>query len=306
MKPRMIDVIIVNFNSTDWVLRCLESFHGAISRRDVRVFVQDNCSSDGAGRIEELFPEVSLSRNHHNLGFARAVNNALRLSSSDYAVIVNPDTVVLDGFFSTALGYMEANPEVGVLGPAVLDGDGAVQGSARAFPTFLTGLFGRTSFLTRLLPNNAISRANILSHRSDGRTPFEVDWVSGACMMVRRKAIEEVGMLDPRFFIYWEDADWCRRMWERGWKVVYLPVAKVVHYVGVSSSTKPIRSLLEFHRSSFKLFNKHAGPAYRAMSPLVALGLAMRFCLVTAVSRLRRSHGRNDQEGVTRACERGL
>jgi GT2 family glycosyltransferase len=287
MCTQMLDIIIVNFNSTHWVLRCLESFRGAIIRKDVKVLIQDNCSSDGVERIKELFPDVSLSRNSFNIGFARAVNKALATTPSPYVAIVNPDTVVLDGFFSSTLEYMEGKPDVAILGPKILNSDGSVQGSARSFPTLLTGLFGRNSPLTKLLPNNPISAANMLNQRSDGKTPMEVDWVSGACMVVRRKAIAEVGPLDPRFFVYWEDADWCRRMWKKGWKVVYFPAARVVHSVGASSSTRPLRSLYHFHKSSFKLFNKHAGVAFKVLGPFVAFGLALRFGLVAMSSALR-------------------
>jgi hypothetical protein len=294
MLTHMLDVIIVNFKSTRWVLSCLDSFRGEISRQDVKVFVQDNCSDDEVERIKTLFPEAFVSINAANIGFARAVNRALATSESPYVVILNPDTLVLDGFFSSALGYMERNHEVGVLGPAVLNDDGTVQGSARAFPTFLTGLFGRNSPLTKLLPGNAITRANIPSERSDGKTPTEVDWVSGACMVVRRKAIAEVGPLDPRFFVYWEDADWCKRMWKKGWKVVYFPPAKVLHHVGASSSTRPVRSLYQFHKSSYKLFYKHAGAPGRILSPLVAFVLALRFGLVAMSSALR-PHGNNER-----------
>ncbi|MBN2033310.1 MAG: glycosyltransferase family 2 protein [Deltaproteobacteria bacterium] len=282
-KPPMIDVIIVNFNSTRWVLRCLESFRDEIKRQRVKVIVQDNASSESLACIKEAFPDVLVRRNAGNIGFARAVNQALEVSGSEYVTILNPDTVVMEGFWPSSLEFMVENPQVGVLGPAILNPDGTVQGSARAFPGLLTALFGRNSPLSRLLPKNAITRANVLSRRSDGITPMEVDWVSGACMLVRRQAIKEVGMMDPRFFLYWEDADWCRRMWMKGWKIVYFPSAKVVHQVGASSSTKPVLSLYEFHRSSYKLFNKQIKDPFGLLSPFVAFALAMRFGLVLAL-----------------------
>ena len=282
LRAQLIDVIIVNFNSTDWSFQCLESFSDAIKKRTVKAHLVDNGSSDGLGPIENAFPEVLVSRNQNNLGFARAVNKALKVSKSEYVVILNPDTAVTNGFLSSSLEYMEEHEEVGVLGPAILNSDGSVQGSARAYPGVLTALFDRRAPLSRLLPKNAITRANVLSRGSDGVTPLEVDWVSGACMVVRRKAINEVGLLDPRFFLYWEDADWCRRMWEKGWKVVYFPPAKVFHQVGASSSTRPIRSLYEFHKSSYKLFNKYAGAPGRLLSPFVAFTLTMRFGFVAA------------------------
>jgi GT2 family glycosyltransferase len=282
----MIDLIIVNYNSTRFVLRCLGTIRHMIEEQRVHVHLQDNGSSDGLEGISELFPNVSVTRNEKNIGFARAVNKALKVCKSKYVVILNPDTVVTDGFLSSTLEYMDEHKDVGVLGPAILNPDGSVQGSARAFPGVLTALFGRRAPLSRLLPKNPITRANVLSRNSDGVTPLEVDWVSGACMVVRRKAFSEVGLLDSRFFLYWEDADWCRRMWAKGWKVVYFPSAKVIHQVGASSSTRPIRSLYEFHKSSYKLFNKYAGGQVRLLSSFVAFALAMRFGLVLTLRLL--------------------
>jgi len=164
----------------------------------------------------------------------------------------------------------------------IFDVDGAIQGSARAFPNPLTALFGRKSILSKIFPNNPITRENILTARSDGVTPMEVDWVSGACMLVRREAVNHVGPLDDKFFMYWEDADWCRRMWRKGWKVVYFPRSSVMHYVGVSSETNIFRSVLEFHKSIYRLFNKHANVPYSLLKPLVFWGVTYRFLFVFA------------------------
>jgi hypothetical protein len=251
-----------------------------------------------------MFPEVVLSKSARNVGFARAVNNGLRQGRAPYILLVNPDSLVGDGLFEAALKYMEENPGVGILGPKILNADGSTQTSARSFPNAFTGLFGRSSVLSRLFPHNPLSRRNMLTMASDGVTPMQVDWVSGACMVVRRQAFEDVGPMDERFFMYWEDADWCRRMWRKGWKVVYFPVSEVIHYAGESSSEEPVRSAYEFHRSSFKLFNKHGRLAYRLMSPLVAFGLGMRLCLVVAMGGLRRLVRQNYQGGDKRKFKR--
>jgi len=251
-----------------------------------------------------MFPEVVLFKSARNVGFARAINNGLRQGRAPYILLVNPDSLVGDGLFEAALKYMEENPGVGILGPRILNADGSIQTSARSFPNAFTGLFGRSSVLSRLFPHNPLSRRNMLTMASDGITPMQVDWVSGACMVVRRQAFENVGPMDERFFMYWEDADWCRRMWGKGWKVVYFPVSEVIHYAGGSSSEKPVRSAYEFHKSSFKLFNKHARLAYRLMSPLVAFGLGMRLCLVVAMGGLRRLVKQNYQEGGKRTFKR--
>ncbi len=283
----LLDIIIVNYNSTDYLLRCLRSVYDSLRELPAKVFVQDNASEDGVDRVKSEFPQVILSKNRYNMGFARAINNALKQNNSPYIVILNPDTYVMDGFFEPILRYMEEHPHVGIVGPKILDHDGSIQGSARTFPTPLTGLFGRSSLLSRFFPNNPFTRANILTTRSDGKTPMEVDWVSGACMVVRRKTVDDVGLLDERFFMYWEDADWCRRMWGKGGKVVYFPQASVVHYVGVSSDQAPLRSILEFHKSSYRLFDKYNRASLWFVKPLAMAGISLHLFYVL-VSRQAR------------------
>jgi len=275
----VFDIIIVNYNTTDYLSRCLRSVYDSLDSLPAMIFVQDNGSVDNVERVTSLFPEVILSRNATNIGYSKAVNNALRVSSASYVVLLNPDSYVMQGFFENALHHMKENSQVGILGPKILNSDGSVQGSARSFPSPITGLFGRNTLLTKLLPNNRFSRQNVITKRSDGITPIEVDWVSGACMVVRKAAIDDVGPLDERFFLYWEDADWCRRMWGSGWKVVYYPQAAVMHYVGGSSEKLPLRSTVEFHKSAYRLFAKEARGAKRFAKPLAMWALGLRFLL---------------------------
>lgn len=276
----LLDIIIVNYKSTDYLLRCLRSIYDTIHDLHVKIFVQDNTTKDDVDRVKIEFPKVILSKNSCNMGFARGINNALKQSNSPYIALLNPDTYVMDDFFEPILSYMEKNPNVGIVGPKILNPDGSVQGSARVFPTPLTALFGRNSLLSRWFPNNIITRKNVLTTRCDGITTMEVDWVSGACMVVRRKAVNDVGLMDEHFFLYWEDADWCRRMWKKGWKVVYFPQNSVIHYVGGSSTHAFLRSSFEFHTSSYKLFEKHNKASFWFMKPLAITGISLRLCLV--------------------------
>ncbi|MCG6534510.1 MAG: glycosyltransferase, partial [Syntrophales bacterium LBB04] len=132
-------------------------------------------------------------------------------------------------------------------------------------------------------------RPNVGTDGSGRNFPVDVDWVSGACMVVRREAMEQVGFLDERFFLYWEDADWCARMRQKGWKVVYFPEPRVVHYVGGSSSYRIFRSMVDFHLSAYKLFNKYSG-WMKVLSPLVAAALVSRLTLALIANKLYRSH----------------
>ena len=280
----VIDIIIVNYNSTDYLLKCLGSVYESLESISANVFVQDNGSKDGVDRINDLFPKVTLVKNGRNIGFASAVNKALRQCSAQYVVLLNPDSIVLKGFFGSILQYLKDNPDIGILGPKILDDDGKIQGSARSFPTPLTAFFGRKSLITKLFPNNPFTRSNVLTTLSDGKTPMEVDWVSGACMVINKNAIDKVGLLDERFFIYWEDADWCRRMWEAGLKVVYFPQSCVIHHVGISSDQLLLRSLFEFHKSVYLLFEKYNKSSSQIIRFLVINGLFFRFCFVVASS----------------------
>jgi GT2 family glycosyltransferase/glycosyltransferase involved in cell wall biosynthesis len=303
-----IDIIIVNYNSTGCLLHCLKSVYDSLQEFPARVFVQDNSSEDDVDRVNLEFPQVILSKNSSNMGFSKAINNVLKQSDSPYVALLNPDTYVMGDFFEPILGYMEENPEVGIVGPQILDRDGSVQGSARAFPTPLTGLFGRSSLLTRFFPNNRLTRENILTTRSDGKTPMEVHWVSGACMVVRRKAVDDVGLMDERFFLYWEDADWCKRMRDKGWNVVYFPRASVVHYVGVSSTQAFVRSTVEFHKSSYRLFDKYCNSPLRFLRPLAIAGLSLRLCYALVFNGMHVLYARHKSvlswEQEVRALER--
>ena len=286
---KQLDIVIVNYNSTEQLFWCLKSLFDDSQGISLRVQVYDNASKkDDVDHLKRAYPQILLTKNKRNLGFGKAVNKGLKLGSAPYILILNPDTLVQPGLIAAAMDYMSDHPEVGVLGPGIFDHDGTVQGSARAFPTLLTALFGRKSILSKIFPKNPITRENILTDRSDGMTPMEVDWVSGACMFVRREAVNQVGPLDEIFFMYWEDADWCRRMWQNGWKAVYFPNASVTHYVGVSSETNIFRSVFEFHRSIFHLFDKHAKAPYSLLKPVVFWGIIYRFLFVFVSQLVRR------------------
>ena len=170
---------------------------------------------------------------------------------------------------------------VGIVGPLVREPDASVQASARRFPNVTTGFAGRTSWLSRVWPTNRLTRRNLLT-REVLRDPVEVDWVSGACMMVRRTAFEAVGGMDEQFFLYWEDADLCFRLKREGWLTVYNPLVSVTHLTGRSSSRARRESLIAFHRSAFRYFRKHSGLAARAATPLVFLALQTRLFLKLA------------------------
>jgi GT2 family glycosyltransferase len=284
-----VDLIIVNYKSTDFLRACLNSIHSAMNGWPINTFVIDNDSRDHVQSIKHDFPGINLIENHNNIGFSKAVNQIIKKTDSKYAVFLNPDAVVKNGFFQAAESFMDTNPDVGILGPKILDSDGCIQGSARTFPTFRSALVGRTSLITRLFPKNAMTCAHILSNSSDGKTPMEVDWVSGACMVARRKALEDVGLLDERYFVYWEDVDLCRRMWQKGWRVTYFPQAEIQHAVGGSSERNLFRSVFEFHKSAYRYFLKYSKLNRIVLKPLLIFGLSFRFLGIIVMQLIRKT-----------------
>lgn len=278
-----LDIIIINYNSTEYLRKCLRSTYDALCGLSANVFVVDNNSRDNVDRSVAAFADTTLVKVKRNRGYAGAVNICLPKCRAPFILVMNPDVIVNAGCFQSILQFMKENPDVAVVGPRVWGPDNRIQGSARSFPTPLTAFFGRSSVLTKMLPNNRISCKNVLTGDVERDCPLYVDWVSGAFMMVRSEAVREVGPMDERFFMYWEDADWCKRMSQAGWRVAYYPQASIFHYTGCSSRKNFLRSLLEFHKSAFRFFCKHNSGGrlvYRLLEPAVFLGLSARFFIV--------------------------
>ena len=281
----ILHILIINYNSTDYTINCIDSIKKAKSPHDINVIVVDNCSEDNPTRLFDIHPDIQLINNKENVGYAKAVNQALKTVEGEFVVILNPDTVIFDGFFSLVLDFIERNTEVAIVGPKIIENSGTVQGSARRFPTFATSIFGRRSPFTRLFPNNPFTKREFVSFNCEGNKPLEVDWVSGACMVARRSALESVGGFDERFFLYWEDTDLCKRLKDSGWKIIYLPCAAVYHHTGMSSEKAPIFAIYQFHKSCYFLFKKHAKWPMKLMNPIALMGLSVR-CIFAILFRL--------------------
>ena len=236
MRMDPLSVVIVNWNAGVALHDCLASlFASKPWGGDLEVLLVDNASTDGSQvRAVRDYPDVTLIQNGANLGFARAVNEGLRRARGELTLLLNPDVIVESTTVLTLVDFMVHHPSAAAVGPKLLNPDGTVQGSARRDPSPWTGLFGRSAPLTRLFPNNPVRRRELPALAHEGAGPLEVDWLSGACLVARRAAYDRVGLMDERFFLFWEDADWCLRFRGAGWKVYYLPTAIGMHYVGVS------------------------------------------------------------------------
>jgi N-acetylglucosaminyl-diphospho-decaprenol L-rhamnosyltransferase len=274
-------VLIVNYASWALTLRCIGSLHET-DYRDFETIVVDNDSVEPP----ELPSTVRLIRNKKNLGFARAHNRGIAASTGEIVVLINPDTVVERDFFDGLEKFFQECPEVGVAGPRVLDSNGELQLSARREISALSGFLGRTSLLTRLFSKSSLIKSQFPAV-TEGSHPTPVDWVSGACMAIRRETLQNTGSLDERFFMYFEDADLCRRARAAGWLVYYLPHIEIVHQTGASSRSKP-RAVWLLHKSAFLYHRKHGahGPL-NVFSAAVLAGLTLRALAKLGVSALQ-------------------
>jgi GT2 family glycosyltransferase len=223
-----------------------------------RTIVIDNASTDGSEAVAESpDADLTLVRQAANVGFGAAMNTALRLASSETALLLNPDCELRAHTVGPLVAELAAHPECAIVGPRVLNDDGSVQGSVRGDPTLFTGLFGRTSLLTRWFPTSAIAQRNVQTLAARAERSFTADWISGACFLARRDRLLSVNGFDERYFLYWEDADLCRRLRQAGWTIRYVSDATVVHTGGVSSRTARAASIRAFHRSAYVYYATH-------------------------------------------------
>jgi N-acetylglucosaminyl-diphospho-decaprenol L-rhamnosyltransferase len=266
MMPELA-AVIVNYNAGAELREALQSIAAEMAGRTWEAVVVDNASTDGSSDIvSEFAPHARALRNTVNVGFGRGVNQGVAASSAPLILIMNPDCRLESGAVAALRGELDGRRQCAIAGPRVLDPDGAEQGSARGDPDMLTGLFGRTSLLRNLLPSSSVSRRNVVAGGHDSKT---VDWVSGACMLVRRSAFDEVGGFDARYFLYWEDADLCRRLRAHGHEIHYVPAATAVHRVGHSSKTARAASIKAFHESAYLYYATHVAPG--ALNPKRAI-----------------------------------
>lgn len=263
MSAPAVAAILVNYNAGEELRRALQSIVDELRELPWEGVVIDNDSTDGsADAATEFAPHVSLERNAENVGFARGVNQGLAATTAPLVLIMNPDCRLVAGAVATLRAALAAHDDCALVGPRILNADGSVQGSARGDPDMLTGLFGRTGALRRVLPWLAVSRRNVVSEIAirSRHESIVVDWLSGACMLARRDALETVNGFDERYFLYWEDADLCRRLRALGCHVRYVPAATAIHRVGQSSRSARASAIRAFHESAYLYYTTHVAP----------------------------------------------
>ena len=283
-EPADVAVVIVNHNTGDYLGRCVRSAAEAAGDARIEVVVVDNASHDGsARRAVEAMPNVRLIENPDNRGFAAAANQGIGATSAPFVFLLNPDAEILAGTLGGFLKVARDHPGAGAIGPIVRDPEGSIYPSARKVPTVAEAV--GHSFLGPFL-DNPFSRAYTMADW-DRRTERTVDWVSASCVLLRRSALEEIGLFDERYFMYVEDVDLCTRLRQGGWVVVFSPELEVLHIGGVSTGGYRSRKMVVEHsRSIYKYFVKFRSPGWRAAArPFAWLALRLR----AEVVLLRRS-----------------
>jgi GT2 family glycosyltransferase len=263
VEPR-VSIVIVNWKTPQLLARCLNSVAGDGRADSFEIFVVDNNSGDDSiEMLRQKYPAVKIIANSENVGFSRAVNQAIPQAKGSFILLLNPDARVVADAISVLADFMESNPACGAVGPKVLNDDGSLQLSCRrAFPT-PEAAFYRFSYLSILFPNHPrFASYNVGS--ADPDKQLDVDALSGSCMMVRRQTIQQIGMLDEDIFMFGEDIDWCWRIKQAKWRVVYTPEAVAYHTHGASSRLRPIGTTINLHKGMEVFYKKHLAQKYWA------------------------------------------
>lgn len=269
-----VSIIIVNWNTCELLRKCIQSIEDNKQDWNIEIIVVDNASSDDSLRmLKEVFPNVITIRNQVNVGFAKANNQAFKISQGTYVLLLNSDAELTKGVLDELISCADEQTEAGIIGARLINPDGTFQASHTKFPSLMRE-FLILSGIGRLLfgawypsegPGNCME-------------PFEVDYVEGACMLVRSEALHDVGGMDENYFMYAEEVDWCLMMKKAGWQIWYVPTAKVIHHSSASSRSRPKERELDLYRSRVKYFNKHYGK-YAALSLAIMI-------LITAIPKI--------------------
>ncbi len=271
-----LSICILTLNARDYLQACLRSILRFLPPQEssqspdesaapvsYEIIVADNGSKDGTSEmLEAEFPQVRLIRNARNEGFTRPVNQMLAEARGEFFLLLNPDTLLLEDAFSPLVRWLRANEAAGIAIPKVLNADGSFQKQSRRGEARPAEVFGYFFRLGRLFPKSRALNGYLQSWLPEDEIA-EVKAVSGSCMFIRRQTWQQVGPFDEQFFAYQEDSDYCLRARKAGWKVMYVPITRIVHYGGEGGSkAQPANSILEWHRSYYRYYRKHFAREY--------------------------------------------
>lgn len=272
-KPSVPDlsIVIVNWNTCDLLARCIDAIREQGAQIDYDIWVVDNASTDGSVEILRVeFPWVHLLEAETNLGFARANNWAMATCQGRYVLLLNSDAFLLSGALEELFAAIRGASNAGAVGAQLLNPDGSFQAGASPFPTLWSELLVLTTLGRRLYGRHYPSTGP-----DERDTSRPVDYVEGACLLVRREVLEAVGGLDDGYFMYAEEVDWCYRMRQAGWEVWYAPAARVVHLGGASSANRRPQREADLYRSRVRFFRQHRGNAQAVALKLMIVALSL-------------------------------
>ena len=288
MTRPSVSAIVVSYNVRDQLIETLGAYYSSCGQQ-AEVVVVDNASFDGsADAVAAAFPQAALIRLDHNVGFGSANNAGLEKCHGELILTLNPDVLVKEGCVAALAAVLDDNPQAGAAGPRLERPDGKLDLAARrGFPSPLSAFY-RLSGLSRLFPRSRrFNRYNLGDVSSE--SAHEIDAGTAACLMVRRKAIDQVGFFDPQFFMYGEDLDLCYRLREGGWRIYYVPDAAAVHLKGTSTRQAAGPMLYEFHRAMWLFHRKHYASSTPALgNALVWAGIWARWTVLRARARITR------------------
>lgn len=263
-----ISIIIINWNTEELLRNCLKSVYATTEATRCEIIVVDNNSQDRSISIlKEEFPEVIIISNSENRGFAAANNQGFAIMTGKYALLLNTDTVVTDHAIHELLSFMESRPDVAMAGGQLLNEDGSKQNSIATFPTLLT-MSTNISLLEYLFPRTFPSKRYV--HKE----PIEIESAIGACLMVRKEAMDQVGWFDEGYFFFFEETDWAYQMRQAGWRIYHIPAARIYHLQGKSIG-RNVNSRIQFYRSRYRFFKKWHGTLYNGLMSTIIVGRLM-------------------------------
>lgn len=282
VRPIDLSVIVVNYNTGPLLERCVDSIRRFSDGIPLEILVVDNASTDGSADRLGRLSEIRLIRNRENLGFAQATNQGIEASRGRYLLLLNPDAYLVSPIFRSLIAFAEERRDAGVVGPRLRNPDGTLQPSAYRFPTLIQAA-GAILSLKRGIPVARL-RASLgwwlgryFGQLDPHASVKPVDYVTGACMLIRRELVRQIGGLDPRFFLYFEEKDFCLRARQAGWEVYFCPHAEVVHQIGGSSGDDPGTTIVERFRAMRQFYDKHYGWGSRfALRGLLVAGASTR------------------------------
>jgi len=252
-----LSCIIVNYQNSESLKGCLDSIYQTIQEIDFEVIIIDNSKENvELQTLKGNYPKIQIVYNPSNVGFSKANNQAAKIARGKFLFILNPDTILKEQATNSMLRYIRTNIATGALGPKVVNPDGSLQYSCRRYPTLWTGLFNRYSILSRLFPQNHFTSQYLMLDFDHNETS-PVDWLSGCCLMIPKSVFEEVNGFDENYFLFNEDVDLCRMIYQTGKEIIYFPEATVIHKVSTSNKKTSTKVIIQRHLGMMYYFKKH-------------------------------------------------